>query len=227
MPCRCYCLEVFRRRCSGESTLCRQRYARTLTMLHLMMPTTEDVVTGKTRSLHFGKPQHRPRTWTVRTQTSANGWQHGPYPPALTLAGSRTCCARCPAHFCSDGNDTMSRQAQRSSPFGCALHLYSCRLWRCMYCGAVLRLLTVCWRPHWYLSRFLEPYMMTRRAPYEPSPTALLTSSGRYAAPHNAHRQERVENVKGTACREPLMTRQTRTGSNAPAAYLISVSAVT
>ena len=29
------------------------------------LDAVKNVVTGKTKSLHFGKPQHRPRTWSI------------------------------------------------------------------------------------------------------------------------------------------------------------------
>lgn len=104
-----------------------------------MLPfTTENVVAGKTRSLHFGRPQHRPCTWSISTQTSANDLQIGQYPSAVIIPGSRTCCVRWTAHFCGASNDKMSGQARRSSPLRCALHLHRCRSWRCRYCGAAL-----------------------------------------------------------------------------------------
>lgn len=68
---------------------------------------------------------------------------------------------------------------------------------------------------------------MTGCAPYDPRPHQHFSSTGRYASPHNAHRQKRLENVNETACQEPLMTRQPRKGNYAPAGYFISVSVVT
>lgn len=137
------------------------------------------------------------------------------------------------AHFCSAGNDTMSSQAQRSSPLGCDLHLHSCRSWRCISCGAMLRLLHSLLAtplvPQRSLGGMYDDWLCPIKSPYDPYDPRQhqLLITGRYASPHNASRQERPKFVKKTACSRPLMTRHPRTGNNAPAGYFISVSVVT
>ena len=95
-------------------------------------------------------------------------------------------------------------------------------LWR--HPAAAYRMLVTALLPQRLLGDMYDDWLSTMW----PSPTPLFFHHpGVTLLPTMHIVKNGVENVNRTACREPLMTRQTRTGHNAPAGYLISVSAVT
>jgi hypothetical protein len=150
-------LETARCRCSVESTRTSSGTPEQCQCLRSRWRTLWQVrqgpfISGDRSIAHLrGASELKPRPMTAKR----------PIPACCHPGCQRHLLCSLAAHFCSAGNDTMSSQAQRSSPLGCDLHLHSCRFPVAPFCGCF----TACWRPHWYLNDRSEACMMTGCAP--------------------------------------------------------------